>query len=73
MKIIMVYFNIGYSGYKRGWERFDIIMRGLRERGCEVHVLGLKYYWKNFMQNYLEIMKQLMKQPTLFLLDGLQQ
>jgi hypothetical protein len=50
MKIIMVYFNIGYSGYKRGWERFDIIVRGLRERGCEVHVLGLKYYWKNFMQ-----------------------
>ena len=46
----MVYFGIGYTGYKMGWERFDIIARGLRERDCEVHVLGLKYSWKNFMQ-----------------------
>jgi hypothetical protein len=50
MKVIMVYFGIGYTGYKMGWKRFDIIARGLRERGCEVHVLGLKYSWKNFMQ-----------------------
>ena len=50
MKVIMVYFGIGYTGYKMGWERFDIIARGLRERDCEVHVLGLKYSWKNFMQ-----------------------
>jgi hypothetical protein len=59
MKIIMVYFNIGYSGYKRGWERFDIIVRGLRERGCEIRVLGLKYCWKILCKNYLDIMKQL--------------
>jgi hypothetical protein len=50
MKVIMIYFNIGHSGYKKGRERFDLVQWVLRERGCEVHVLGLKYSWKNFMQ-----------------------
>jgi len=47
MKIIYMYYGWGSIGYRKGWQRFDIIISELRKAGHEVHVIGLKRKWNN--------------------------
>ena len=45
-----MYYGWGYTGYKKGWQRFDIIVSELRKAGHEVNVIGLKRAWNNKKQ-----------------------
>jgi len=42
-----MYYGWGHTGYRKGWQRFDIITSELRKAGHEVYVIGLKRKWEN--------------------------
>ena len=53
MKIIHMYFGWSYTGYRKGWQRFDFITSELRKAGHEVYVIGLKKTWNDKKQKLL--------------------
>jgi glycosyltransferase involved in cell wall biosynthesis len=50
MKIIYIYYGWGHTGYRKGYQRFDIIVSELRKAEHEVYVVGLKKIWNNKKQ-----------------------
>jgi len=58
MKIIYMYYGWGHTGYRKGWQRFDIITSELRKAGHEVHVIGLKRKWNNKKQKMFGYFEQ---------------
>lgn len=47
IKILNVFFSNSASGYRKGWNRFDIFTGLLRKKDCEVWILGYLQNWKN--------------------------
>ena len=58
MKIIYIYYGWGHTGYRKGWQRFDIITSELRKAGHEVYVIGLKRIWNNKKQKMFGYFEQ---------------
>ncbi len=48
-----MYFGWSYTGYRKGWQRFDFITSELRKAGHEVYVIGLKKTWNDKKQKLL--------------------
>jgi glycosyltransferase involved in cell wall biosynthesis len=53
-----MYFGWDFTGYKKGYQRFDIIVSELRKAGHEVHVIGLKRIWNNKKQKIFGYFEQ---------------
>jgi len=53
-----MYYGWGHTGYRKGWQRFDIITSELRKAGHEVHVIGLKRKWNNKKQKMFGYFEQ---------------
>jgi glycosyltransferase involved in cell wall biosynthesis len=53
-----MYYSWGHTGYKKGYQRFDIITLELRKAGHQVYVVGLKRAWNNRMQKIFGYFEQ---------------
>jgi len=53
MKIVHVYFGWGQTGYRPGWQRFDIITEELAKAGNQVYIIGLAYRWRSWRDRLL--------------------
>jgi len=49
---------LGATGYRKEYQRFDIIISELRKAGHEVHVIGLKRKWNNKKQKIFGYFEQ---------------
>ena len=49
---------MGATGYRKEYQRFDIIISELRKAGHEVHVIGLKRKWNNKKQKIFGYFEQ---------------
>jgi hypothetical protein len=53
-----MYYGWGYTGYRKGHQRFDIIISELRKAGHKVHIIGLKRGWNSKKQKIFGFFEQ---------------